>query len=591
MTIRRRSQIANRFRKMRGLDYSEKKTLIRIGELIDASVNNRGPANPAALSPLRRTLRTKKLPPPTNLRATVGVRSAKIEWDSVDSSILLMYEVQVVNTETNLTTFHSAFTTRHYIGQSGTFTIKVRSVARNGFASPWNFVPITITIQRDVLFLEGNKHEPTAQNYFISEDIFTPSEYKVFCWTAYTLDTFSDPLSNPEFPTDFSRADLYPVYSRLIMPRESVSLSNVAPGVLGVETRPSTRTEGLFESPFGAMFKPFSISSTDSFRDQENTFFVFNDRNDNAGLSISLLSIPAIVQTIETEETLPGYSIDFSGGVGDAEHMQTTSASTLGRESHKWLYPIAPGVFSFEIWVKNEEPDDTKGSVMTFMSHASGFGNAIFQIGRGGSAVGSFTSPTQNSLWIFVQQIFGFGQPRIEGYYDVPIFNNTNWHQIVVTSTHDSSIAGANRNLQVYIDGQDVGSPRTTTPNWVVSNLNRTSLTFPNVERQLVVGGALGFPSVLQWNGLWYSLASWRTVLNSSEVAVLYANPRNDRRTKFGSYDKNRYLVHYYLPALARDAEDDADLGIDWGPGPPYRVLNRTNITIKDDLVGDAPGS
>ena len=598
-------QIANRFKKIRGLDYSEKRILVRIGELIDGALNNRGPANPAALSPLRKLIRSRKLPPPRNLRSTVGVRSAKIEWDPVDSPILLMYEIQLVNTATNLTTFHSAFTTRHYIGQSGTFRAKVRSVSRNGFASPYNFVPITFTVQDDVLYLEGNKHEPTLQSYIISEDIFTPEEYKVFCWTGYTLNTFANSFSNPEFFTDFSRASLYPIFSRLLMPRESISLSNVAPGVLSTETRPSVRTEGLFESPFGAMFKPFPISSTDLFKDQENVFFVFNERDDNAGLSMSLLSIPALVKTVEVEEDLPGYSIDFSGGVGADEQMRTTAATTVGRETHKWLYPATGQTanFAIEMWFKNEEPSDTVGSNMIVVDHPSGAGTGGFSISRSGSVVGD--SGFVNGLRIFFKEIFGPGQAARAATYTVDLWGNTNWHQIVVVVHHTG--ATAQRTFNVYFDGQNLNWPQTggggggTIGNWDFETLpfggaNSQSLNFANIERQLRIGGELA--SSAQWLGLWYSLASWRAAplssvaLDDDDIRALYNNPRKDRRSKFSDYDKRKYLVHYYLPAFARESENDSDLGIDWGPGPPDRPLSGlTNITIENDLVGDAPGT
>ena len=80
---------------MRGIPAEEKNLLVRIGDLVDAAINNRGPTNP--FEPESTVRRDPRLPIPRNPSSSVGVRSTVLEWEPVNSSILNYYKLQITN--------------------------------------------------------------------------------------------------------------------------------------------------------------------------------------------------------------------------------------------------------------------------------------------------------------------------------------------------------------------------------------------------------------------------------------------------------------------------------------------------------------
>jgi hypothetical protein len=132
---RRRSTIARRIAKIRGLPADEKQLLLRVGDLIDAQINNRTPANPFEPG---RVKSDPRLPPPTNVTTEPGIKTSKLSWPAVDSSILSHYEILVRNLDTGLEeTFISYTNIFFFKGRvGGNYSGSVRSVGRNGTKSP-----------------------------------------------------------------------------------------------------------------------------------------------------------------------------------------------------------------------------------------------------------------------------------------------------------------------------------------------------------------------------------------------------------------------------------------------------------------------
>ena len=318
MAIPRKSRFAERIGKMRGILPVEKDMLRRIGELVDGAINNRGPANPGTQG-RRRTVRKPILPPPRGLRATTSTKSALIEWNPVDSPILLFYEVQIQNVETNIIQTKIAFTNKYNFGENGSFSVQVRSVARNGDVSPFSSERLQFTVTADLLFLEGTSVSPLETTQLLIEDIFTPLDYTLFSWGAYNQANSVDRNQTSVITMSLDLQDFYNNISNLAMFRETEMFANVDDATLTGEIRPgSSERIGMWATPMSAMFKPLPITLED-----ERTFPIINTspkfymrlnspRKDEAGPALSLLSIPAAINTIEEEFFTSTTSIDLS---------------------------------------------------------------------------------------------------------------------------------------------------------------------------------------------------------------------------------------------------------------------------------------
>ena len=131
---RRRNTIAKRLAKMQGLPRDEKEMLVRVGNLIDAALNNRQPGNPYEPA---RNKNSRIVYPVTGLTTTVGVRRVKLVWDATPSDILLRYEVTITNTDDGTTVVKTTFTNNlSFYGAQGKYNAKVISVGRDGSSSP-----------------------------------------------------------------------------------------------------------------------------------------------------------------------------------------------------------------------------------------------------------------------------------------------------------------------------------------------------------------------------------------------------------------------------------------------------------------------
>lgn len=363
MAIPKKSRFTERISKMRGLLPIEKDLLKRIGELTDGAINNRGPTNPG-IEGRRRLVRSPLLPPPKGLKVDIGPKNAKLEWQPVDSPILLMYEVELKNVDTNLTQLKMAFTNRLNIGQQGTFQAKVRSVSRDGRASPYSSTVIRFTIQDDLIFLEGNGVGPTQAARLITEDIFTPGDYRLFAWGAFNLANFSLAGQTSIPIMDLSVNAFYPIISRLNMFRETFLFSNVDDSTLTGEIRPGGETRtGLWMSPQAAMFKPFYIDPGNpevfTLANTSPLFYMFmNQRDDASETNLTLLSIPASVVTIEEEQFRSTTSIEVRNPGAGGENLQ--SSVSIATENRSDGTPLSYGAiptnvgnqFTVAFWIK-----------------------------------------------------------------------------------------------------------------------------------------------------------------------------------------------------------------------------------------------
>ncbi len=132
--------ITARMSEIRGVSREEKWLLTRIGNLVDALVENRNIANSGEA---RGRQLSNKVPKPETVEATVITGGIEVVWSAVNFNEFDKYEVQHDSTSTfaNATTI-PVFTNRVVIKgfSSNTVFIRVRTVSRRGqvseFASP-----------------------------------------------------------------------------------------------------------------------------------------------------------------------------------------------------------------------------------------------------------------------------------------------------------------------------------------------------------------------------------------------------------------------------------------------------------------------
>lgn len=302
MAVRRLSAISKRLSKMRGLPYNEKQMLVRIGETIDAAINNRTPTNPNLDGRFRSDPR---LPPPRNVLAQEGVRSVKLEWPAVDSSILANYEILVTNLDTGVTERKVSFTNELvYKGRiGGNYEARVRSVGRNNTKS--DLSKIEFFVSDDVMLLEGAKNGATTVSETVSEDIRLFANHKIFIWGSFTIDKLIaggglnssvtlQLLRGPEGST-IDNATLVEQITMFAATESAANYDSTALG--GGIFRPAT-TEGdlirssTFETSQSVMFSPFAVPDDEG--ETTNVFFIRainrETEDDIADLAITLFS-------------------------------------------------------------------------------------------------------------------------------------------------------------------------------------------------------------------------------------------------------------------------------------------------------------
>lgn len=626
---RRKSLIAKRLSKMRGITPIEKDLLKRIGEIADGAINNRGPANPG-ISGLRRTVRSPLLPPPRGIVYDVGPKRAKIEWNPIDSPVLNFYEVQVTNNDTNISTLKLAFTNRIFISDSGTFTVKVRSVARNGDASPYSSESVTFTIQDDVLFLDGNKFDPLVTDILLFEDIFTPLDYKVFAWGAYNLADFVDTGANDNPVMDLSVNGFYPILSRLFMPIETESFSNVDDASITGETRPGTGTRGgMLQTNHAAMFRPFYIDPGGRYAgliDTTPTFYMFmNQRDDAAAMSLSLFSIPAAISESreETFNLATSYrmGLESTGGGASVTNIATGTISST---------PLSIGnQFTIGFWMKwFWDWDDVGTSNITFNWSGDDFttwdslnsaertgtitielaNNPVTGIARGAQfSLGNVFTP--NNVYWELNGTQHADLPTVT----TPNINDFQGKWVFVSFSFDSAqIDRDNLSLglsnfgsskqAMYLNGDFV-------PFEFRSSLGDPFITGTQIEQlnmnsPSAVGDAsneLRIYQIAMWDGLlgdggakfeFDQDISNTTPITENEHKYISNHPGLDLRVNSGDYVSAERLVHYWTFGNNPTPATPSDLVGDRGFGIPIDILENANENLNgvlDTISQDRP--
>lgn len=411
MALRRRSHMAKRLTKMRGLEPNEKQLLIRIGEIVDGVINNRGPTNPFTVG--RRPRDDARLPPPAAITNEPGIRTSKLTWPAVDASILSHYEIDIQNLDNGnferFVSFTNLFIFKGRVG--GNYEAKVRSIGRNGTSSP--VTTISFFMADNVMLLEGTKNNFNGLGTRISEDIFHTAGHIIFPWVSFTIDRL---IGGENTGNNVATASLYRSaqgldfnVAELI---ESISLYKATETAADLDTtalgngifRPSLSGDALtdpdfirgtsYETTLATMFSPIPVTS-----DEENLTWTYwleitgrEAENDITSLSLSLWSaneglaiqIPSDPNEPEPDVVRGDFKSIELNNTGDAtnknEWLHGTISEPFNRIDDTW---------SLAFWVKWRKIgviDTLVGVLFEYWTPDSGGGalknNIRFTVGR-----------------------------------------------------------------------------------------------------------------------------------------------------------------------------------------------------------------
>lgn len=552
---RRRSIMAQRMSKMRGVAPEEKTLLRQIGELIDASINNRTPANPFESE--ARTRNSKQLPPVGVLTPKEGVRSVKIEWQAIDSSILLYYKVRITNldtgeTETDQIAYTNNFT---FKGSSGSYRAEVVSVGRNGTASVASRVEFSIP--DSVMILEGTKLGISTAGNTISETVLTPKNYQVFVWASFTIDSFAFPTENPVPSVELRVGDSVD-NSALIQVIDvfpsSETFANADDSAFSGISRPSPspgRT-ATFETSQTIQFDPYEVP--DEFAGKNTKFFVVVRNREPLDDVVSL----AIVVWVA------------SGGVPDVVGFNARSIDLNGvdewfaRDNLAQTWGIADS-WSLSFWVK---PRDVSGSEQPIFMLNRGFGfpnpftRDLILISTGITILNGL-----GAGGVITIQLGSSGGSIFKGYeYYGNVLSINTWYHLLFTWSGTSLI--------LYINGS-VATP-TTTINGSNSQTDSSRLYYSGGHPS---GGLFG--SDLAFDGLFGPTGIWDTALTAPAVSQIYSGKFDiDLEENTGNYTQSGNLVHYYRPEDTSTGITDLVGGIN--------LVDSQNIELAD-ISTDVP--
>lgn len=307
---RRRNTIAQRFAKMRGLPPSEKALMQRIGNLLDAALNNRQASNPFENA---RKITSRDIYPPTGILVKKGIRSVKIIWDPTPSNLLLRYEVTFDNLDTGERTIKSSFTNEvTFKAPKGSYVARIVSIGRDHSTSLVKTVQFTAG--EDVMLLEGAKNGPLETGVLVQDDIRLLQGYNVYIWGSYVLDKYT--LGNDVNPKTilklyrakgpdgtFGDATLLETIEMYAATESGSNLDGTARG--GLITRPVSAInirQGSFETSQSVMFSPIPVVTADI--DDTYTYF-----------------LQATAREVDKDEVNLSMTL-WTGAVGDGDSIQ-----------------------------------------------------------------------------------------------------------------------------------------------------------------------------------------------------------------------------------------------------------------------------
>ncbi len=272
---RRRNAITHRFARMRGLPPEEKALMQRIGNLMDAALNNRQASNPFEQSQVRTN---RQIYPPTGLLTQAGLSAVKILWNATPSNELLRYEVEFINLTTGLSETKTTFTNEiTYKGADGSYLARVKSVGRDGSSS--TIRQVTFGLGDDPMLIEGAKNGATELGTLVQDNIKLRDGYSTYAWGSCVLDKYMLDTNN-EIVFRLWRADIpdaffsqaYLVETIRLYPGTESGTNLDSTARAGLITRPAGVRAGSFETPQSIMFSPQQATADED--DTTVTYFL-----------------------------------------------------------------------------------------------------------------------------------------------------------------------------------------------------------------------------------------------------------------------------------------------------------------------------
>ncbi len=275
---RRRNSISKRFAKIRGLPPEEKALMQRIGNLMDAALNNRQSSNPFEPSTIRQN---RQVYPPTGLLAKVGISSVKLIWDPANSNEHLRYEIEFLNLTTGVSITKTSYTNEIiFRGAIGTYIAKVSSIGRDGSKS--TVKQIEFAMGNDVMLIEGAKNGATELGTLVQDNIKLYKGFSIYTWGSVVLDKQTLDTNNQvvfklwraEIPDAVWGTTPVTLQQTVILYAATESGSSLdTTARAGLISRPVAASRpGAFETSQSLMFSPMGVDDDDD--EKTVTFFL-----------------------------------------------------------------------------------------------------------------------------------------------------------------------------------------------------------------------------------------------------------------------------------------------------------------------------
>lgn len=546
--IKRHSNMVQKFQKMKGLEPEEKRIFTRIGELIDAVINNKGPTNPGGEGSRKILRQDQTLPPVTGLTFKTGIRSAKVDWNPVESIFLQFYEIRLTEVATGTETTHIVYSNTYTIKDTfGQYTADVRCVGRDGTVSP--FTSLSFEIAPSVISYNGNKNGINDLGFEQYTDIYVPKGYNVFVWGSDIYDSFSDPTANPTSQYSlqlfeggfYAPGGFYPAGIINIQDvqgfGEEVTFTNLSAVYNQLQnSRPggAPARSGNYQTAKVIPFSPYTISDLQGNRN--NRFFIREaNRNDILSLGINAWVTTAGIG-FTTGATSTTQSLEFNDPAL-TQQLRNSNYNTLNFTDSWSVAMWVKFVTGNENYVLRYTPLGTVSGIVDITVDVFGYDVQL----RG----------TNSRGWT-------------NNWGTSPISSNT-WHQLIFTFNNPAGIW--------YVDGvQDSTSG---------ASFN-TLGAMADPGRQVFLRGAANFAGDklrLFWQ------ATWKSTLSNSEATYLYTGVGAagwngfDLTANAGNYVSAANLVDWWRPG-------DGNLGDDGGTN--NIALTGFNISTVN-LVTDSP--
>jgi len=547
---RRLSQIAARFKRIRGLDPADKAVFVHIGELVDSLINNRAPTNPGADNQYGQPLIDPNLPPPKNLVAKVAVRAAQVTWDPVNSSYLNNYRATYTNLSSGISTTLVVYTNQFVISDAtGPYRVDVVSVGRGNVVSPT--VTLDFIIPDDVIVYAGAKNGSTTAANAVSQTVQCPANEQIFGWVSFVLDSFWDSAgpvtTNIQISVGPTLAASVPLTTISVAPEEA-SVTNLPNSGGDAAIRPGSapaRT-AMYETAMCAGVGPFTIGASGSggliMPDQPNRFWAkVTNRDPEAdviGLAINLFVITGGLGVFT-----PGFNSQiFSVNLGDITWFQKQEAAafTLGIET---------GSFTVSWW----EKDATTNPFVDWFADNNNLG-----------------SPDGSNITV----------ETVGGNAEI-VLQDSGYNQLV---SHANGItcqdAGRWTMLTVVYNGSSFAWYRNA-----IAELSATT----------AVGSFSGFTPptfgevTVQGSSTLFNFALWNVGLSASEISAIFnAGAAANLGTTIGAYTHGANLKHWWRTAA--DVSAITQYGADSGNATPLLNISDNQLGVTAGcLVSDVP--